>query len=648
MGGSIMVARACFVAPYPELAEFARSVAGSFEFDVVAANLEDAIGLLPDLEAGGHQVLISRGKTAQLLRQHTSLPVIDVRTSAYDALNVLSDLVGKSRRVAIVGYADIMHHCKRIADKLDIASYAILFDQKEKLEYEQLHDMVRDRLAREPVDVMIGDTIPQSRFSHLCDDFRLISSGADSICEALENAMALLKAIEREGANRDHLRTVLDMFEKAVFSLDGEGRITHANRSAAVVFNRSRAELIGMPIDTVDPALGIAYDTIDDGVPKVGQMVETRQGKMASYLYPIAAEGAVNSMVFALEQVERIYTIEQKIRHQELQKSRFIARHTLDNYITFEPEMKNRINLLRRYARTSATVLITGESGTGKELLAQGIHNASDRSEGPFVAVNCGALPPSLLESELFGYVEGAFTGASRKGKKGLFELAHCGTLFLDEIGELDKSLQTRLLRVIQERELMRLGSEHPIPIDVRLIAATNQDFGKMVEAGTFRQDLFYRLNVLKAETLPIRRRPADIIPSALFLLRKYAHSHDSVAEAFDSDLCDFLESYDWPGNFRQLANVVERIAIIATEPKVTLASVASALDDLRNIARRSEPDDCVDCPVLEGTMSEIRNRVVAKVMDGERHSKTRAARRLGVDRTTLNRWLKNDDMPVD
>lgn len=637
-----MVARACFVAPYSELAEFARSVAGSFEFDVVTANLEDALGLLPDIEASGHQVLISRGKTAQLLRQHTSLPVIDVRTSAYDALNVLADLVGKSRKVAIVGYADIMHHCKNIADKLGITSYAILFDQKEKLEYGQLHDIVRDRLILDPIDVMIGDTIPQRHFSHLCDDFRLISSGAESICEALENAMALLKAIEQEGANRDHLRAVLDMFEKAVFSLDGKGRVTHANRAASIVFNRSRAELIGMPIDKVDPALEIAYGTIEDGILKVGQMVETHQGKMASYLYPIVAEGVVNSMVFALEQVERIYTIEQKIRHQELQKNRFIARHNLDSYITFEPEMKDRINLLRRYARTNATVLVTGESGTGKELLAQGVHNASDRSQGPFVAVNCGALPPSLLESELFGYVEGAFTGASRKGKKGLFELAHHGTLFLDEIGELDKSLQTRLLRVIQERELMRLGSEHPVPIDVRLIAATNQDFGEMVEAGTFRQDLFYRLNVLKLETLPLRSRPKDIIPSALFLLRKYAHDYNSIAEDFDIDLRDFLQNYHWPGNFRQLANVIERIAVIATKSKVSLAGVASALDDLRCDMHLREPDNCEDCPVLDGTMSEIRCRVVARVMGVEKNSKIRVARRLGVDRTTLNRWLKD------
>ncbi|TBW41163.1 AAA family ATPase [Siculibacillus lacustris] len=634
-----MVARVCLIAPYEDLSEVARSVGGDFDFDVTTANLEDALALLPRLEAEGRQVLISRGKTAQLLRQHTSLPVIDIRISAYDALAVLADLVGQPCRVAIVGHAEVMRHCKRIADQLGISAYAILFDQVEALEYERLQDVVRERLARDPIDVMIGDTIPLSRFSHLCDRFRLISSGPDSVREALESAMALLAAIDRERANRDHLCTVLDMFEKAVFSLDADGRITHANRTASSLFRKSRAEMMGMRIETVDPALVIAHDTIADGIWEVGQVVETAQGRMVSYLYPIAEDVGVRSMVLALERVERIYTIEQKIRHQEQQKSRFTAHHRLDGYVTSEPEMQARLDLLKRYARTDATVLITGESGTGKELLAQGIHNASPRVQGPFVAVNCGALPPTLLESELFGYVEGAFTGAARKGKKGLFELAHHGTLFLDEIGELDKSLQTRLLRVIQERELMRLGAEHAIPIDVRLVAATNQDLEAMVAAGSFRQDLYYRLAVLEFETLPLRERPRDIVPSALLLLRKFARLHHSVAVDLDPDLRRLLAGHDWPGNFRQLSNVIERIAIIASSAMVDLDGVAPALKELRRAPRRGTASD--DDP-LGGSMDDIRRRAVARVMQDEKGSKTRTARRLGVDRTTLNRWLKD------
>ncbi|MDC7788647.1 sigma 54-interacting transcriptional regulator [Rhodoplanes sp. TEM] len=636
-----MARRICLVAPYKDLSEVARSCGEMLGcgFEVETANLEDAVARLPALEARGYRVLISRGRTAQLLRRNSTLPVIDIRINSYDVLNALRDLVGTPRRVAFVGHASVMRDCKKIADLLGIASWAILFDD-DAPDYEVLQEAVRKRLERDPIDVMIGDTIPQSRFAHLCDEFRLVSSGPEGVQEAVERATALVDALERERVTRDHLSTVLDMFEKAVFSLDHAGRVTHANRAAATMFQKSRTEMMGMPIEAIDPALVIAQGAIADGIWEVGQVVETRHGRMLCYLYPIDGGTGPRSMVFALETVDRLYTIEQKVRSQERLDSRFVARQRLEDYVTYDARVKAQLGFARRYAETDATVLIVGESGTGKELLAQGVHHASPRANGAFVAVNCGALPPTLLESELFGYVEGAFTGASRKGKKGLFELAHRGTLFLDEVSELDVSLQARLLRVIQERQLMRLGSEHQIPVDVRIVAATNQDLEEMVELGTFRQDLFYRLNVLKLETLPLRLRPKDIVPSALLLLRKHARAHGTAVVDLDADLRQVLMDYDWPGNFRQLGNIMERIAVTAQEPTARLANVEFAMRDLRRPARRRKPAGG-DHEFITGSMDEIRLRVVARVLEEENNSKTRAARRLGVDRTTLNRWLK-------
>ncbi len=630
----------CLIAPYAELAAVARQVAGSVPrgFDVRTANLEDAPALLPEIEAAGYRVLVSRGRTAELLRKHTSLPVIGIRIDSFDVLRVLADLIGKPCRIAIVGHGGILRDLARMAETLGLEAYSILFEQTDALEYEQLQSVVRARLARDPVDLMIGDTIPQSRFAPLCPEFRLISSGPESVVKALENAAALLDAVDLERVNRDHLSTVLDLFEKAVFSLDQEGRVVHANRAATLAFRMSRAEMMGRPVEAVDPALAIAHDTLARGVWEVGPVVETRFGRMVCYLYPIVSDGVGRGMVFALERVERIYTVEQKIRHQERERNRFVAQYRLEDYITRDAEMRRRLAQVRRYAATDATLLVTGESGTGKELLAQGIHRASRRAEGPFVAVNCGAFPPTLLESELFGYVEGAFTGASRKGKKGVFELAHTGTLFLDEVGELEKSLQTRLLRVIQERELMRLGSEQPIPVDIRVIAASNKNLEEMVAAGTFREDLFYRLNVLKFETVPLRQRPDDIVPSALFALRRHAQAHASVAADLAPDLRRALAAYPWPGNFRQLSNVMERIAILADRPVVTLAEARPALADLDG----PRPRACgCGCDVLDGGMEDIRARVVARVLAAEGGSRSRAARRLGVDRGTLARWLK-------
>lgn len=631
----------CVVAPYRELADIAREVGDECgrRLGIEVANLEDAPTLLPRLEGEGYQVLISRGRTAELLRQHTTLPVISIKTSSFDVLRVLADLVHTPTRVGIIGHVSVVRDCKKIAEMLGIDAESILFGETATADYGVLRAQVQQKLARRPVDVLIGDTISECYFKDLCGEFRLIVSGREAVHEAVDNAQAVLGVLEKERVSSTYLSTVLDMFEKAVFSLDVAGRITHANQAACRFFRTERAAMIGLPIEAIDPALVIAHDALVAGNVEVGQVVETREGRMFCYQYPITSGGAVQGLVFALDQVDRLYNLEQKVRHQE-QNGKFVARHRLADYTTRDPEMKARLDLLEGYARTDATILMIGESGTGKEWLAQGIHNASRRADGPFVAVNCGALPPTLLESELFGYVDGAFTGASRKGKKGLFELGHKGTVFLDEIGELDKALQTRLLRVIQERQVMRLGSEMVNSVDIRIIAATNQNLVQMVADGAFREDLYYRLNVLKFEPLPLRARRQDIIPIAQAMLREYGRHYQRRIVDFDDDLRRFLLGYDWPGNLRQLSNVMERIAITAPEPVARLAAVNAVLGDLRQTCTTLV--GCERCELIEGSLQAIRLKVVLKVVAEERNCKTRAARRLGVDRTTLNRWLKD------
>src|SRR5690606_9213648 len=216
-------------------------------------------------------------------------------------------------------------------------------------------------------------------------------------------------------------------------------------------------------------------------------------------------------------------------------------------------------------ARSAATVLIVGESGTGKELLAQGIHNASERRAQPFVAINCAAFPEAWLESELFGYVEGAFTGSSRGGKMGLFEAAHTGTIFLDEIGEMPLSLQTRLLRVLQEREVLRIGATVPTPVDLRVIAATHRDLGRQVEEGQFRQDLYYRLNILGIRLPPLRERHGDLPLLVRHLAEKITlrlGAPRRVEESWTQALVEAGRHYHWPGNIRELENLIERILV--------------------------------------------------------------------------------------
>ncbi len=245
---------------------------------------------------------------------------------------------------------------------------------------------------------------------------------------------------------------------------------------------------------------------------------------------------------------------------------------SMSGFIAESDQMKSVIELVKRVADSRTTVLITGESGTGKEVIAKSIHKLSSRCEKPFLAVNAAALPDTLLESELFGYVKGAFTGADND-KPGRFEMADKGTLFLDEIGELPLSTQVKLLRVLQEKEFERLGANLPTPVDVRLVTATNRSLERAVEDGEFRQDLLYRLQVLHIELPPLRQRKADIEPLAMHFLKKYAFENESALEFIHGEALAAMQSYKWPGNVRELENAIERATVLALphESRLTL-----------------------------------------------------------------------------
>jgi transcriptional regulator, propionate catabolism operon regulatory protein len=308
--------------------------------------------------------------------------------------------------------------------------------------------------------------------------------------------------------------------------------------------------------------------------------------------------------------------------------------------------MLDVIDLARRYAQSDTTVLITGESGTGKELFAQGIHNESTRASRPFVAINCAGFPESLLESELFGYEEGAFTGTRKGGKPGLFEIAHTGTVFLDEIGEMPISLQTRLLRVLQAREVVRLGGTQPTPIDVRVIAATHRNLKERVASGEFRQDLYYRLNILRLKLPALRERGDDVALLAETLLTRLASgaSFKKISvEQIIASLMPFLMRHTWPGNVRELENVMERAAVLlggSDAQNVGSADLARAIFDDEDVLAASASLSSGKAAVLDLVASRDRVRMLQVIgqCDG---NLSMAAKQLGISRSTLWRRLK-------
>ena len=290
------------------------------------------------------------------------------------------------------------------------------------------------------------------------------------------------------------------------------------------------------------------------------------------------------------------------------------------------PEMRAALRLATQVAPSDATVLILGESGTGKDLIARAIHEGSARRDGPFVKVDCTALPEGLLESELFGHEKGAFTDAAAE-KPGRFELAHGGTLFLDEVGELPQSLQAKLLRVLQERAFERVGGTRTISVDVRILAATNRDLAKALKGGQFREDLYYRLNVVPILVPPLRRRPEDILPLAAHFLQRFGARYGKVVPGLSPEAAALLRRYSWPGNVRELEHAIERAVILWERGVIRPEELAV---DLMAVASDGLPDQ--ELMTLEELESEYIRRVLRRV----RGHKSRAARILGINRKTL------------
>ncbi len=329
------------------------------------------------------------------------------------------------------------------------------------------------------------------------------------------------------------------------------------------------------------------------------------------------------------------------LRYENKQLKREIRRRERSGSIKPIGTAKRFVNVLslaRQVAPTESTVLILGDSGTGKEVVARYIHELSERSEGPFFSINCGALPEGLLESELFGHVKGSFTGAVRD-KQGMFAAAGGGTFFLDEIAEMKPSTQVKLLRVLQEREALPVGGTEPIPVDVRVIAATNRDLDEEMRRGTFRSDLYYRLNVISLLLPPLRDRREDIPILAEAFLQRFAGTRSEAVKKLVGEALDAVMVYDWPGNVRELENALEHAVILSSGDEVDPAMLPE-----RVTARKAQPI-VADRPPLNPTLEVIERAYITWVLQAEGGNKTRAAEVLGIDPSTLYRKLARYDV---
>jgi len=432
---------------------------------------------------------------------------------------------------------------------------------------------------------------------------------------------------------------------------DNEGNLLYISKTYLKILNLSKEEALGRPIKEFTPQTRVTA-VLRTGKAVVGYNWRVNGYNMIASCIPIYKDGKLNG-AFAYSVFLDIWNaknlVENLLNELNMYKDEvnelYRAKYSFDDIVGNNEKLKELKAFARQIAsHGSTTVLISGESGTGKELFANAIHNSSNRSGLPFIRVNCAAIPENLLEAELFGYEEGAYTGAKKGGKPGKFELANGGTVFLDEIGEMSLTMQSKLLVVLQEQEIERVGGNRPIRTNVRVIAATNRDLEKMVEEKKFREDLYYRLNVVRLEMVPLRSRKEDIPVLVQHLICKLNKKLNVFIKDISEGALKLLSSYYWPGNVRELENVLERAMIMADMKHASILR-SRYFAFLNN---RCEFQAASGLKSLKTMTWEFEKEAISKVLQATRGDMSMAAKYLEIDLSTLYRKLKKYHIPAE
>ncbi|ADG82533.1 sigma-54 interaction domain-containing protein [Thermincola potens] len=515
---------------------------------------------------------------------------------------------------------------------------------KEVIPSTRLFEVMRTGCAELNQSQLLGNTKIITNRVPVRDENGIII-GAVAVFRDVTEITALSEQITDVMEMRSLLEAIINSTQDAISVCDENGLNILVNPAYTRITGLKPEEVLHKPA-TIDIAEGesvhmqvLKTRKAVRGVPmKVGRF----RREVVVNVAPILIGDKLKGSVGIIHDISEIKRLSDELDKVKSLIRRMTAKYTFDDIIGSCELMASAIDQAKRAAETPATVLLRGESGTGKELFAHAIHNASVRRRGPFVRVNCAAIAEPILESELFGYVEGAFTGAVKSGKKGYFEEADGGTIFLDEIGEVNPSVQAKLLRVLQEKEIVRVGGTKPVPVDVRVIAATNANLEQRVSEGTFREDLYYRLNVVPIFVPPLRARKEDIPLLIDHLCRKYSLEYGRKVAEITPEALDVLMHYDWPGNVRELENIISRTIINMKYNETTI--LPHHVPALGRAAgpqwQAQKAEQSIPVPALDGSLEEVLAAVEKKVLQQALATaggnKTKAARMLGISNRSL------------
>lgn len=580
--------------------------------------------------------ILCRGSTVPLLREVVSVPVVDIPNTPLDLLIAIGKLPENVTEVAYFGYQHKLLDVEVLEQFCNKRIYQFVFNN--------VKEMSAD-IAR-VVELGIPAVVGSGRVLSFAQAAGLqgveLSASNNGLLRVLHEAKTLVDLAYDKEVEHLRYRMALDSLSEGILLSDEEHNILACNPAVKKIFKISDHSELNSHImgDHMEDAYK-TKNTIQNYLQKIdNSMINISH-------YPVQYENSFLGVVSTYQDVTKIQGLELQIR-KKLRDNGFLAKHTLDDILTKSDNMETLKEDAALYARTDSAILIEGESGTGKELFAQGIHNASLRSDGPFVAVNCAAIPESLLESELFGYEDGAFTGAKKGGKLGLFELANHGTIFLDEIGEMPKHIQARLLRVLQEKEVRHVGGSKNISIDCRVISATNKNLFNQVAEGEFREDLYYRLCVFHIYIPPLRERKNDIPVIFENILKNRVGVTDLLDEVSFRELSDLLRQYDWPGNIRELSNVAERCALL-------LPSHTDLMEKNKLWKRFIQPGEKVGqetnikvdlAQSMKEIIEQVEREIILRTMSLYENDRIAVMEHLGISRTTL--WRKLGENPSD
>jgi len=455
------------------------------------------------------------------------------------------------------------------------------------------------------------------------------------ISNAIESALVTEKKVYELSTTNRFLKTIIESINDGLVILDKEGKITHLNSIAGGILGKEPPDAIGEPINKLIKTNFSLFDILNNRKGYLEKEITiTPFGSKESFQYLLTEklvedyEGKSQGIMALFKEMRKVHRLVGGIIGAK-------ARFNFSDIIGNNKKLKRAVNLAKTASVSSCKILIQGESGTGKEIFAQAIHNNSNRRDNPFIAINCAAIPRDLVESELFGYEEGAFTGAKRGGRPGKLELAEGGTLFLDEIESMPLESQPKLLRVIESNQLMRIGGNKIITTDVRIISSTNQDLLLAVKKGNFREDLLYRINTVTVDIPPLRERKDDIPILVKYICDKIGRRINKNNIEIDKKVLEVLCEYNWPGNIRELENVLESAIILSKNNKITMDVINENIKYFK--ANNPNPRDNNKA----GPLIDLEKEAILKTLEEAKDNISKASKTLGIDRSTLYRKIK-------